>query len=104
MSDDAESCGAVCLHESVGHRPAIKTYTKAVISKYAVHLCKGWPQPFIVIVIRDGAPIAGLVTGDIRRVGKDEVNAFVLEHRKGLKAVGIKDGVAKNGHRLVSFS
>src|SRR5882724_5262567 len=101
VSHDSESGRAICLHEAVGHRPAVETDAEAVVRKYAVHLGKGGFQLFVVIVIGHDASVTGLVVRDVRRVRQDEVDAPVRKHRQGFEAVGVEDLVAEDGHGAV---
>ena len=103
MSDDAESCRAIGLHEFVGHRPAIETDAKAVVRQYPVHLGKGGLQPFVAIVIGHDTSVTRFVMRDVRWVRQDEVDASVVEHRQGFEAIGVENFVAKNGHSGIPY-
>jgi hypothetical protein len=73
---EAEPCIPVGLDEAVCLRPTVEADAEAVTGQYAVHLGKGGFEPGIVVVVGDGAAIAGFVAGDVRRIGQDEVGAL----------------------------
>src|SRR3546814_10906283 len=72
MPDDTETRRFPCLEKQVDLVPAVKADAQAPIFQNAVHLIERWLKPTTVIVVDDGVTLAGLVTGDIGRVGQNE--------------------------------
>ena len=95
VTDDAETRLAPCLHEAVGMRPAVEADSEAVAAKNAEHLRESWLEPGVVVVVRDGAPVARNVARDIRRVRQDEIDAVRRKLRENAEAVALDDRVAE---------
>jgi hypothetical protein len=91
---DAEAGVTVGAAETVGLGPAVEADAKAVRLENAVHFGKGGAEPCAVVVVHDGAAIAGLVARDIRRVGQDEIDAVGGKLRENIEAVAVDEGVA----------
>ena len=104
MPHRTKTGGAKRLHETVCMGPAIETEAETVGLKHAIHLGIGGCEPCRIVVARHDAPVSRLVAHEIRRVGQDEIDASVLQHRQSLEAVGIDDGVGENVHVAVLSS
>ena len=72
LPDDAETCAAPCVDEQVGFVPAIEADAEGGGFEKPVHLREGGFEPLRVVVVRNAAPGAVGVAGDVGRLGHDD--------------------------------
>src|SRR3546814_8544267 len=97
MPDDTETRRFPCLEKQVDLVPAVKADAQAPIFQNAVHLIERWLKPTTVIVVDDGVTLAGLVTGDLGRVGQTE------GHRARMEDVHYVDAIRMEAHTVRGF-
>jgi hypothetical protein len=81
--------------ELVGTIASVKTDAESVLAKHAEDFGEGGLEPRVVVIVRDGATVVRRVVHEIRRIGKDEIDAGTAKFPHDLDAVALKDSVVE---------
>lgn len=91
VTDNEETRFLPGLHEHVHAVPAVETDRQAVIFQHPVHFPARRQHPVAVYVIRNGAPGPVIKADQVRRIGENEINAFVRKTAHNLYAVAVHE-------------
>jgi hypothetical protein len=88
MTNRPKSGFAPGFHEQVDLVPTVEADAEAALLEDATHFVKGGFEPPVVVVIGDGTSTGISISGDVGRIGEDEVDAL------GLKVAQTRSSVA----------
>ena len=97
MPADAKTGAAPCVNKQVGLVPAVKADAEGGGFQKPMHLRESRFEPARVVVIGNAAAGTVGITGDIRRIGYDKIDAGGLHPAHDLDAIALQDGVEIGG-------